>query len=102
MEEKLFCTRCECLIKDDDYYTVHDTEYFDECYNEHEQMLIDYAKFYGFDEEDIMILLDYGYTADEIESFLSDTNLFYEALQIALAEEDDPDQMGFDLCDICG
>ena len=49
-----------------------------------------------------MILLDYGYTADEIESFLSDTNLFYEALRIALAEEDDPDQIGFDLCDICG
>ena len=77
-------------------------EYFDKGYSEHEQMLIDYAKFYGFDEEDIMILLDYGYTAYEIESLLLDTNLFYEALRIALAEEDDPDQMGFDLCDICG
>ena len=79
-------------------------EYFDEGYSEHEQMLIDYAKFYGFDEEDIMILLDYGYTANEIEEFLTDTDLFYEALQIALGEDDDsdPDQIGFNLCDICG
>lgn len=103
-----FLSRNEFNVQDDfRFYNkwnigIDYTEYFDEGYNEHEQMLIDYAKFYGFDEEGIMILLDYGYTADEIESFLSDTNLFYEALRIALAEEDDPDQIGFDLCDICG
>ena len=31
MEEKLFCTRCECLIEDDDYYTVHDEIICDRC-----------------------------------------------------------------------
>ena len=52
----------------------------------------------------VVILLDYGYTVDEIEEFLTDTNLFQEALRIALGEDDasDSDQMGFDFCDICG
>lgn len=81
-----------------------DTDWYDASYTEHEQMLIDYCKFYGIDEEKIMILLDYGYTVDEIEDFLTDTNLFQEALRIALGEDDasDSDQMGFDFCDICG
>ena len=31
MEEKLFCTRCECLIEDDDYYIIHDEIICDRC-----------------------------------------------------------------------
>ena len=31
MEEKLYCTRCECLIEDDDYYTIHDEIICDRC-----------------------------------------------------------------------
>ena len=105
-----FLNRDEFNAQDDFYYfkpnkwNEHfDYEEFDEsAYTEYELMMINYCAYFGIDKSDVRILLDYGYTADEIESFLSDTNLFYEALRIALAEEDDPDQMGFDLCDICG
>lgn len=31
MEEKLYCTRCECLIENDDYDTIHDEIICDRC-----------------------------------------------------------------------
>ena len=95
-------------LYDDFFYfqksnTYYDYEKYDiTAYTEYEQLVINYCSHFGIDKSDVMILLDYGYTANEIEEFLTDTDLFYEALKIALGEDDDPDQMGFDLCDICG
>lgn len=50
-------------------------------YTAHEQMLIDYCKFYGIDNYDVMLLLDYGYTADEIEDMLMDYDLLHSTIQ---------------------
>ena len=54
---------------DSDYYTMY------------EELLLSYCGFYGVDSEDIALLLDYGYSCDEIEEMLMDTNLLHEALR---------------------
>ena len=50
-------------------------------YNMHEEMLLAYCGCYGVDIEDVELLLEYGYTCDEIEEMLMDTNLLHEALR---------------------
>ena len=50
-------------------------------YNIHEEMLLAYCGCYGVDSEDVELLLEYGYTCDEIEEMLMDTNLLHEALR---------------------
>ena len=54
---------------DSDYYTMY------------EELLLSYCGFYGVDSEDVALLLDYGYSCDEIEEMLMDTNLLHEALR---------------------
>lgn len=49
-------------------------------YNMHEEILLAYCGCYGVDSADVELLLDYGYTCDEIEEMLMDTNLLREAL----------------------
>ena len=50
-------------------------------YNIHEEMLLAYCGCYGVDSEDVELLLEYGYTCDEVEEMLMDTHLLQEALR---------------------
>ena len=49
-------------------------------YNVHEEILLAYCGCYGVDSEDVELLLEYGYTCDEIEEMFMDTDLLNEAL----------------------
>ena len=49
-------------------------------YNVYEEVLLSYCGCYGVDSEDVELLLEYGYTCDEIEEMLMDTDLLNEAL----------------------
>lgn len=60
---------------DSDYYTMY------------EELLLSYCGFYGVDSEDVALLLDYGYSCDEIEEMLVDTNLLREAVQAVKFED---------------
>ena len=44
-------------------------------------MLLTYCNFYGVDSSDVELLLEYGYSCDEIEEMLSDHDLLYQALR---------------------
>ena len=59
------------------WYDLDDSPY----YNIHEEMLLAYCSCYGVDSEDVELLLEYGYTCDEIEEMLMDTNMLHEALR---------------------
>ena len=59
------------------WYDYDDSSY----YGIHEEMLLAYCGCYGVDSEDVELLLEYGYTCDEIEEILMDTNLLQEALR---------------------
>ena len=50
-------------------------------YNIHEELLLSYCGCYGVDSADVELLLEYGYTCDEIEEMLMDTNLLHETLR---------------------
>lgn len=50
-------------------------------YNIHEEILLEYCGCYGVDSTDVELLLDYGYTCDEIEAMLADHSLLQEALR---------------------
>ena len=57
----------------------HDWE--DEMFSIHEELLLAYCGCYGVDSSDVELLLEYGYTCDEIEEMLSDHSLLQEALR---------------------
>ncbi len=59
------------------WYGLDDSSYYDM----HEEILLAYCGCYGVDSEDVELLLEYGYTCDEIEEMLVDTSLFHEALR---------------------
>ncbi len=59
------------------WYDYDDSSY----YNMHEEILLAYCGCYGVDSADVELLLEYGYTCDEIEEMLMDTNLLHEALR---------------------
>ena len=67
------------------WYYEDEEEYY---YTMHEQLLLDCCNCYGVDPDDVALLLDYGYTCDEIEDMLTDYNLLYETLQAVKGEED--------------
>ena len=50
-------------------------------YNMHEEILLAYCGCYGVDSSDVELLLEYGYTSDEIEEMLTDHSLLREALK---------------------
>ncbi len=54
---------------------------YDDYYSAYEQTLIEMAHMYGSDEEEISLLLEWGYTVIEIEEMLMDNNLLHEALR---------------------
>ena len=59
------------------WYDYEDSPY----YNMHEEILLAYCGCYGVDSSDVELLLEYGYTCDEIEEMLADHDLLHEALR---------------------
>ncbi|HRU97951.1 MAG TPA: class II glutamine amidotransferase [Ruminococcus sp.] len=57
----------------------HDWE--DEMFSVHEELLLAYCGCYGVDSSDVELLLEFGYSCDEIEEMLSDHDLLHEALR---------------------
>lgn len=49
-------------------------------YGCHEELLLEMCTCFGVSEDDIMLLLDFGYTADDIEEMLMDSDLLKETL----------------------
>ncbi len=50
-------------------------------YTDEEELLFDMCNCYGVDEEDVILLLEYGYTAMEIEEMFMDSDLLRSAIQ---------------------
>jgi len=59
------------------WYGLDNSPYYDM----HEEILLAYCGCYGVDSSDVELLLEYGYTSDEIEEMLMDTTLLHEALR---------------------
>ena len=53
---------------------------YDDYYSAYEQTLIDMAHLCGADPDEIIMLLEYGYTVVEVEEMLMDNNLLREAV----------------------
>lgn len=68
-EPKLYRSKYMSWYDDSSYYNIH------------EEMLLAYCSCYGVDSEDVELLLEYGYTCDEIEDMLADQSLLREALR---------------------
>ena len=66
------------------WYDTEDSPF----YSLHEELLLTYCGCYGVDTSEVELLLDYGYTCDEIEEMLMDTNLLREALNEIKYEDD--------------
>ena len=60
----------------------------DNYYNQHEQLLLEMCNCYGIDEEDVMMLLDYGYSADEIEDMICDYSLITDTIRAVKGGEE--------------
>ncbi len=77
-------------VSDWDYYGIRATGYssMQVDYGEHEEMLLSVCTCYGIDPDDVEILLEYGYTADEIEEMLTDHTLLHEILRSIKLEDD--------------
>jgi len=56
-------------------------------YSIHEELLLAYCGCYGVDSSDVELLLEYGYTCDEIEDMLADHALLHETLQAIKFED---------------
>lgn len=62
-------------------YSFSIAEYADWCDEfENEELLLEYCGMFGVSEEDVELLLEYGYDADTIEEMLMDTTMLEEAL----------------------
>lgn len=62
-------------------YSLNTVEYCGWCDEfENEEMLLEYCGMFGVSEEDVELLLEYGYDADTIEEMLMDTTMLEEAL----------------------
>lgn len=62
-----------------EWYDWEDDEYCE--YTDEEALLLDMCNCYNVDVDDVLLLLDYGYTAMEIEEMFMDTNLLRSAIQ---------------------
>ena len=67
------------------WYDYEDPSY----YNIHEEMLLAYCGCYGVNSADVEMLLEYGYTCDEIEEMLTDHSLLRETLDAIKCEDSD-------------
>ncbi len=62
-----------------DWYDWEEDEYCE--YTDEEELLLDMCNCYGVDEDDVLLLLDYGYTAMEIEEMFMDSDLLRSAIR---------------------
>lgn len=69
-------------------------DFEEDFYSEHEQLLLEMCGCYDVDENDVSLLLDYGYTADEIEDLMMDYELFREAVRAVQGENYYDDFLG--------
>lgn len=80
-----FLSRSEFEDKDDykfaPWYRYSYDDFEDDYYTQHEQLLFDMCNCYGVDEDDVALLLDFGYTPDEIEDMLMDYDLLHTTIQ---------------------
>ena len=77
-------TRSEFEGKEDFRYSSfvrYYDDWEDDYYTQHEQLLFDICNTFGVDEDDVAMLLDYGYTADEIEDMFMDYDLLRSTIQ---------------------
>ena len=85
-------TRSEFEDKDDykftPWYRYSYDDFEDDYYTQHEQLLFDICNTFGVDEDDIALLLDYGYSSDEIEDMMMDYNLIHDTVKDIKYEED--------------
>lgn len=83
--------RSEFKIKEDFRYASF-MRYYDDLeddyYTQHEQILLEMCGCYGIDEDDVIMLLDYGYSADEIEDMLCDYTLITDTVRAVKGEEE--------------
>lgn len=62
-------------------YSLNAVEYGEWCDEfENEELLLEYCGMFGVSEEDVELLLEYGYDADTIEEMLMDATMLEEAL----------------------
>ncbi|WP_294411123.1 class II glutamine amidotransferase [uncultured Ruminococcus sp.] len=54
---------------------------YEDYFSTYEETLIEMAHLFGADENDVILLLDYGYTADEIADLMMDTDMFQETIK---------------------
>ena len=76
-----FDTHTRYGFLDSNYYDWYDT------YTEEEELLLEICSQFGVDEDDVLTLLEYGYTTDEIEEMLMDTDMLNHNLQAIKEEE---------------
>lgn len=84
-------SRSEFESKEDFRYASFMRYYYDwedNYYNQHEQLLLEMCGCYGIDEDDVIMLLDYGYSADEIEDMLCDYSLIIDTIKAVKGEEE--------------
>ena len=76
-----FDTHTQYGFLDSNYYDWYDT------YTEEEELLLEICSQFGVDENDVLTLLEYGYTTDEIEEMLMDTDMLNHTLRAIKEEE---------------
>ena len=84
-------TRSEFEEKEDFRYASwlrYYDDWEDDYYNQHEQLLLEICNCYGIDENDVIMLLDYGYSVDEIEDMLCDYSLITDTIKAIKGEDD--------------
>ena len=69
-----------------DWYDELEEEY----YTQQEELLLEMCGCYGVSEEDVLLLLDYGYSADEIEEMLYDTTFLHDTICTIQCQESNP------------
>ncbi len=65
-----------------------DDDYCDRCLTAHEEMLLEMCHIFGIDEDDVFLLLDYGFSVDEIEDMMNDYTLITDTLNALKGVED--------------
>ena len=77
---------CNGILSRSEFDTHRDFKFggwyddYDMYYTMHEQLLLDMCGCFGVDEDDVIMLLDYGYSADEIEAMLMDYDMISETV----------------------
>lgn len=54
---------------------------YEDYFSTYEGTLVEMAHLFGADENDVILLLDYGYSADEVADLLMDNSMFQEAVR---------------------